>query len=177
LVSNRLPSREQAIQLLRENQCPDKVIFHCQAVAKLALQIASELQHKGFKVDLNLVEAGALLHDLGRSKTHTVDHAIIGVELAQKAGLPQAVLNIIKRHVGAGISPQEAEWLGWPKDNYIPETLEEKIVCYADKLMDGTRKTPIEVELQRLAGDEKSDAAERVRRLHDEIVGMLGHQI
>jgi uncharacterized protein len=177
LVNSRLPNREQAIQLLNENRCPDKVIFHCQAVAKLALQIAEELNSKGFKVDVALVEAGALLHDLGRSKTHTVDHAIIGVELAQKAGLPQPVIDIIKRHVGAGISQNEAEWLGWPKDNYVPQTLEEKIVCYADKLMDGTRKTLIEVELQRLSGDDKCDAAERVRRLHDEIVGMLGHQI
>jgi uncharacterized protein len=176
-VSNRLPTREQALELLKENQCPDKVIFHCQAVAKLALQIATELQTKGFTVNLALVEAGALLHDLGRSKTHTVDHAIVGVELAQKADLPQSVVDIIKRHVGAGISPNEAEWLGWPKDNYIPQTLEEKIVCYADKLIDGTRKTPIEVELQRLSGDDRSDAAERVRRLHDEIVGMLGHTI
>jgi uncharacterized protein len=177
LVNSRLPNREQAIQLLQENGCPDKVILHCQAVAKLALQIADELKAKGFKVDINLVEAGALLHDLGRSKTHTVDHAIIGVELAQKADLPIEVINIIKRHVGAGISPSEAEWLGWPKDNYVPETVEEKIVCYADKLMDGTKKTPITVELQRLSGDDRCDAAERVRRLHDEIVGMLGHQI
>jgi uncharacterized protein len=176
-VSKQLPTWEQATQLLLDNQCSEKVIMHCQAVAKLAGQIAHELSQKGFDVNIELVEAGALLHDLGRSKTHTVEHAIAGVQLAQQLGLPQEVINIIKRHVGAGISQEEADCLGWPKDNYIPQTLEEKIVGYADKLIEGTRKTSIEVELRRLEDNERSEAAERVRKLHEEITGLLGHQI
>jgi uncharacterized protein len=176
-VSKQLPNREQATQLLLDNQCSEKVIMHCQAVANLAVQIARELSEKGFEVNVDLVEAGAMLHDLGRSKTHTVEHAIVGVQLARQLGLPQEIVNIIKRHVGAGISQEEAEWLGWPKDIYIPQSLEEKIVGYADKLLSGTRKTSIEVELQRLEEDGRSEAAERVKRLHEEITGLLGHQV
>ena len=52
----------------------------------------------------------------------------------------KSVANIIKRHVGGGITPEEAERFGWPKDVYVPETLEEKIVSYADKRID-KRKT------------------------------------
>ena len=86
------------------------------------------------------MEAGALLHDLGRSKTHTVDHAVVGAQIAQSIGLPESVVRIIKRHVGAGITAEEAEWLGWPKDVYEPQTLEEKVVSYADKLIDALKK-------------------------------------
>ena len=86
------------------------------------------MKEKDYKINIELVEAGALFHDLGRSKTHTVDHAIVGAQIAQSIGLPETVINIIKRHVGAGITAEEAQMLGWPKDIYVPQTLEEKIV-------------------------------------------------
>ena len=172
-MSNKLPSREQAIEILRKNQCSTRVINHCQAVAALAVELAKQLETKNCKVDLELVEIGALLHDLGRSKTHTVDHAIVGAKIAESLALPQPVISIIKRHVGAGITAQEAQWLGWPKDVYVPATLEEKIVSYADKLIDGSRKVPIDLTIKQLQMDQKSDAAERVRKLHEEITSLL----
>jgi uncharacterized protein len=172
-VSNKLPSREQAIEILRKNHCSTRVINHCQAVAALAVELAKQLETKNCKVDLELVEIGALLHDLGRSKTHTVDHAIVGAKIAESLELPQPVISIIKRHVGAGITAQEAQWLGWPKDVYVPATLEEKIVSYADKLIDGSRKVPIDLTIKQLQMDQKSDAAERVRKLHEEITSLL----
>ncbi len=145
-----LPNREQAINLLQINNCPPQVINHCVAVTDLALQIRSKLQDREYAIDLGLVEAGGLLHDLGRSKTHGVDHSLVGAQIAKTLGLPQAVINIIKRHVGAGITSEEAECLGWPKDNYIPQTIEEKVVCYADKRIDHDQKTSIEIEIERL---------------------------
>ena len=172
-MSNKLPSREQAIEILRKNHCSTRVIDHCQAVAALAVELAKQLETKNCKVDLELVEIGALLHDLGRSKTHTVDHAIVGAKIAESLALPQPVISIIKRHVGAGITAQEAQWLGWPKDVYVPATLEEKIVSYADKLIDGSRKVPIDLTIEQLQMDQKSDAAERVRKLHEEITSLL----
>jgi uncharacterized protein len=150
------------------------VINHCIAVTDYALKLASKLQQKGKTIDLLLVEAGGLLHDLGRSKTHTVDHAVVGGQMAETLGLSEGVLRIIKRHVGAGITDEEAYVLGWPRDTYVPQTLEEKIVCYADKRVDQRGMVPIENEITRLLGDDKVAAAERVRRLHVEITNLLG---
>jgi uncharacterized protein (TIGR00295 family) len=121
-----------------------------------------------------LVEVGALLHDLGRSKTHTVDHSLVGAQIAQSVGLPELVVRIIRRHVGAGITAEEAEKFGWPKDVYMPQTLEEKVVCYADKIIDKSRRTPIELEIERLQKENRFEAAERVRKLNDEITSLLG---
>jgi tRNA (cytidine56-2'-O)-methyltransferase len=79
--------------------------------------------------------------------------------------------------VGAGITAQEAQWLGWPKDVYVPATIEEKIVSYADKLIDGSRKVPIDLTIKQLQMDQKSDAAERVRKLHEEITSLLRNEL
>jgi uncharacterized protein len=173
-VSNQLPNREQAIKLLRQTNCPPPVINHCIAVTDLALEIARKLQKKGLKIDTKLVEAGSMLHDLGRSKTHAVDHAVVGGQIAQSIGLPDSVVRIIKRHVGAGITEKEAQWLGWPKDVYEPQTLEEKVVSYADKLIDASKRIPIKAEIERLQNEHKDEAAERVRKLHEEIISLLG---
>jgi uncharacterized protein len=172
-VSKGLPSREQAIEVLRKNNCPLQVISHCEAVAALALEIACKLQKKGLKIDLQLVEAGALLHDIGRSKTHNVDHGVVGAKIAQSEGLPESVINIIKRHVGGGITAEEAKWFGWPKDVYMPLSLEEKIVSYADKLIDQSKRVSIDLEIARLSVEHK-EAAERVRKLNQEITNLLG---
>lgn len=173
MVSKEPPSREQAIELLRKNNCPPVVVHHSEIVADVALEIATKLQNKGRKINLKLVEAGALLHDIGRSKTHKVNHGIVGAEIVQAEGLPEPVANIVKRHVGGGISAQEAAGFGWPKDVYVPQTLEEKIVSYADKLIDNSKRVSIDLEIQRLSVEHK-DAAERVRKLHEEITCLLG---
>jgi uncharacterized protein len=176
-VSAKLPNREQAIHLLIEQHCPREVIDHCVAVTAVALDLAAKLQAKGIEINLPLVEAGALLHDLGRAKSHKVDHGLVGSQTAQKLGLPQAVVDIIKRHVGAGITAQEAEWLGWPRDNYVPTTLEEKVVCCADKRIDHDHLAPIGDEIHKLQTKGFIEAAERVRSLHAEITHLLGEKI
>jgi uncharacterized protein len=173
-VSEELSSREKALQLLFENGCSAKVINHCKAVTKLALETANILREKGLKIDVELVEVGALLHDIGRSKTHTVHHALVGAEIAEAAGLPKSVVSIIKRHVGGGIAPSESAKLGWPEDVYVPVTLEEKIVSYADKLIENSKRAPIDVTIEKLSGELKHDAAVRVRKLYEEITGLIG---
>lgn len=173
-MSEKLPSKEQALQLLREHQCSAEVISHCEAVTELALEMANAIKRKGLKVDSELVEAGALLHDIGRSKTHTVHHAVVGAEIAKTAGLPERVIAIIKRHVGGGITASEAKKLGWPEDVYVPVTLEEKIVSYADKLIENNRRAPIEVTIGKLSKELKNEAAERVWKLYEEITKLIG---
>jgi uncharacterized protein len=176
-VSEKLPSREQALQLLRENHCSVKVVSHCKAVTKLALETARRLKEKDLKIDFALVEIGALLHDIGRSKTHTVHHAVVGANIAKLAGLPNSVVSIIKRHVGGGIIASEAKKLGWPKDVYVPITLEEKVVSYADKLIENSKRAPIRMTLQRLSKEQKYSAVRRARELYKEIAGLVGDEL
>lgn len=175
-MSKLLPTREQALQLLHENHCSANVIAHCEAVAKLSKETAEICQKKGWVVNVELVEIGALLHDLGRSKTHSVHHVVEGVEIAKKAGLPEQVIAIIKRHVGGGITSAEAIELGWPKDNYVPVTLEEKIVSYADKLVETSERIPIEMTVNRLREEKLDAAADRVQKIHDEIAQIVGDE-
>jgi uncharacterized protein len=173
-VSERLPSREQTLQFLRESGCRQNVVRHVEAVSNLACEIAQACREKGYHVDLKLVETGALLHDIGRSKTHTVHHAVVGAEIARSLGLPKPVISIIEKHVGGGITTREAKKLGWPRGVYIPQTLEEKIVSYADKLIDGSRRVPIGKTIQRLSQNLPSGAAERIWKLHEEMLVLVG---
>lgn len=173
-MSSKLPSREQAIQFLKDSGCHPKVIRHCEAVTQLALRTARILMKKDPKIDYDLVQIGALLHDVGRSKTHTIRHAIVGAELARVAHLPEPVISIIKRHVGGGITSSEAEELGWPKDVYVPISIEERIVSYADKLIVDSKQAPIEVTINKLIRENKKEAADRVRKIYDDIQNLIG---
>jgi uncharacterized protein len=145
-------------------------------VAGLAARIGGELVVAGFDLDLALVEAGALLHDLGRSVTHGVEHGAVGGGLARGLGLPLAVVRVVERHVGAGIPVDEAAELGLPEGVYVPVSLEEKVVCYADKLAKGDGEVEFGVTVgemvEMLGGDHPSIG--RMWALHGEIVGMLG---
>lgn len=174
-MSDKLPSRKQALRLLKENGCSTNIVNHCLAVAEVAGETAKILTKKGLSVNLELVAIGALLHDIGRSRTHGVNHAVEGARIAKSAGLPGNVISIIKRHVGGGITGSEARALGWSDvDFYVPVTIEEKVVSFADKLVQGSTKVPVDVEIERLYTEGKPKAAERVKKLHDEIAELIG---
>lgn len=175
---NKLPTREEALNLLSKVGCSNEVITHCKAVASLAVEMAQRLRRNGLKVDVKLVEVGALLHDIGRAKTHSVHHAVVGAEIARSIGLPNSLISVIERHIGGGITSEEAAKLGWPPKSYLPETIEEKIVCYADKLIEGNRKVPIEVTLRKLVEElgEKHPAISRIQELHEYFSSVLGEK-
>ena len=178
-MKGRIPTPEEAIRILRESGCSPNVIRHCMAVAEIAVKIALKCRERGVPVDLELIRIGALLHDLGRSKTHSVHHPIVGAKIAEELGLPEAIIRIIKRHIGGGLTAEEAAELGWPVENYLPETLEEKIVTYADKLIDGDKVVPIEKtieEFKRKLGDDHP-SIRRIMNLHREIMELCGGSI
>jgi uncharacterized protein (TIGR00295 family) len=162
--ARKLPDRDECLRLLREHGCDKDVIAHCEAVTDLALRMARKC-----RADLALVEAGALLHDLGRCRTHAMSHAVEGARLARELKLPDALCKIIERHVGAGITAKEAAEIGLPKKNYVPQTLEEKIVAHADNLLSGSRRTSIEEAVSHLARKGHHEAALKVLRLHEEL--------
>jgi uncharacterized protein len=90
----------------------------------------------------------------------------------EKEGVDRAVVEIVRRHVGAGISPEEAVALGFPPGDYIPRTLEEKLVCFADKMLDGDKARPFEEEARRFV--KKGHDVQRLRRLKEDVNAALG---
>lgn len=164
-----IPSPEECIRLLKKNGCSDRVIKHCKAVRDIAVKIAEKTN-----ADIELVEAAALLHDIGRSKTHGISHGVEGVKIAKKIGLPNNIIRIIERHLGAGIPKAEAKKLGLPVKDYIPITLEEKIVCHADNLIDNCRRQNIEKAVERALREGNKEYAERLISLHKELTDICG---
>lgn len=163
-------SRDTALNILKDAGCSSNVIEHCVAVSELASYIGRKLSSDGKHPDLELVEIGGLLHDLGRSRTHGISHAIEGASIARELGLEGRLVEVIKRHIGAGISVEEAVQLGLPEDDYVPRTLEEKIVAHADNLIVGTKKISLDERISMMT--EKNiniESINRVRTLAEEI--------
>lgn len=124
---------ESDLALLRETGVSEPDIAHCVKVAEKALEIA---ERTGSPIDLELVGRGALFHDLGKAKTHDIEHGKIGAELGARLGLPRPVLDIMEKHVRGGLTADEARELGLPVKDYTLRALEERIVIYADRLVD-----------------------------------------
>lgn len=156
------------IELLKKENTPDNVIEHSKAVCMKAMKIASNFDN----VDLDLIRKGSLLHDIGRSKTHDITHAVRGVEIAREYGYSDDVLNIIERHIGAGITENEAKDLGLPEKSYIPQTLEEKIVAHADNLVSGSDEVDIDfvIEKWKRRIENPDDNIKRLIELDNELI-------
>jgi uncharacterized protein len=126
---------EQAdIELLRRNSVSEDDITHSIHVAEKALEIARRIGGSG--IILELVGRGALFHDLGKCKTHEMEHGKIGAELGNTIGLPREICDIMEKHIRGGLTEAEAKELRLPVKDYTLKRLEERIVIYADRLVD-----------------------------------------
>ena len=119
------------------------LVAHSKAVTGKALEIARRVAH--LNPDMEFIEAAAMLHDIGIFMTHEpgigcfgdkkyICHGYLGRELLEKEGLPIHAL-VCERHVGVGISIDDIDnlKLPLPRREMLPLTLEEKIICFADK--------------------------------------------
>lgn len=118
-------------------------LLHCVAVTELALKIARS--HPQLHADEETIESGGMLHDIGIFYTNApeigcfgalpyIAHGYKGRELLEKEGLPM-IAPICERHIGVGITLEDIEThrLPLPKRDMTPQSIEEKIICYADK--------------------------------------------
>lgn len=167
-----LPSRDEAFRLLRDCGCDETVVDHCRAVSELAVKIA-----KRCGGDERLVEIGGILHDLGRCRAHTLAHAVEGAKIASEKKLSKSIVSIIERHIGAGITRAEAKKLGLPEKDYIPKTLEEKIVAHSDNLISGSNRTGIKEAVAYVARQGQLEAARRMLKLHKDLSDKCGIDI
>jgi uncharacterized protein len=119
------------------------LVEHSGAVAQKSIEVARRISYG--RPDIEFVEEAAMLHDIGIFMTNVPDigchgdkpyicHGYIGRELLEKEGLPKHAL-VCERHVGVGITVEDIERAGLPlpRRDMLPLTIEEKIICYADK--------------------------------------------
>jgi uncharacterized protein (TIGR00295 family) len=189
--SRRWPTEEECINILERAGCSKKVIDHLRQVEKIAVAIsrkmithcearASQEDERAMCrvfVDVDLVRAGALLHDMGRGRTHGMRHGVAGAELARDLGLPEELVLIIERHIGAGVEREEAVRLGLPPKDYLPITVEEKIVAHADNLAGKDGKLKLADVLHDLERKGASHVVPRMEALHRDLSGLCGVDI
>lgn len=126
------------------------LVEHGKAVAKKAIEIAKNVPH--FNSDLKFIEEASMLHDIGIFLTNASEigcfgekpyicHGYLGREILEKEGFPKHAL-VCERHVGVGISIKDIEKqkLPIPKREMTPISIEEQIICFADKFFSKTEE-------------------------------------
>lgn len=106
--------------------------------------------HPELNIDRRFVEEAAMLHDIGIVKCDApmiacygtapyLCHGRVGAEMMRAEGFPRHA-RVCERHTGAGLTCDEIirRGLPLPHQDFLPETLEEKVVCYADKFYSKT---------------------------------------
>lgn len=125
------------------------LLVHSRAVAQKALRIVDA--HPEMALDRQFVEEAAMLHDIGIIRCDApgiecfgtepyIRHGILGAAMLRSEGLERHA-RVCERHTGAGLSRQDivSQNLPLPQQDYLPETLEEQLICYADKFFSKTR--------------------------------------
>lgn len=124
-------------------------MIHACKVTELALELAG--RHPELNMDLQFIEEAAMLHDVGIfltdaprifcfGKEYYLCHGYLGAELLRSLGYERHA-RVCERHTGTGIlkSYIEMKGLNMPAKDYLPETLEEQLICFADKFYSKTK--------------------------------------
>lgn len=132
-----------------ENELKHILLTHSRSVADKALALAR--LHPELNLDLQFIEEAALLHDIGIFQTDAdgihcygshpyICHGYLGADLVRKEGFPRHAL-VCERHTGAGLSLKAIEErnLPIPHREMVPVSLEEQLICFADKFYSKTK--------------------------------------
>jgi uncharacterized protein len=132
-----------------DNQLRHILLTHSRAVADFALRVADS--HPELHIDRQFVEEAAMLHDIGIFRCDApgicchgtepyICHGRIGALLLREEGYPRHA-RVCERHTGAGLTLDDivTQQLPLPRQSFLPETIEERLICYADKFFSKTR--------------------------------------
>ena len=132
-----------------ENELKNIYMGHARAVADFALGLARK--HPELELDEAFVYEAAMLHDIGIFLTDAprihcsgaeeyLCHGYLGAELLRSIGLERHA-RVCERHTGTGLTKEVIERNGWnlPVKDFVPETLEEQLICFADKFFSKTK--------------------------------------
>lgn len=137
------------------------LLCHSKAVARKALKIAST--HPELNVDTHFLEEACLLHDIGIFYTHApeidchgempyISHGYMGADLLREEGYPKHAL-VCERHTGTGLSLHhiKTQNLPIPYREMCPISIEEQIICFADKFFSKSQSKEKSIEEARHA--------------------------
>ena len=126
-----------------DNALKRLLLQHSLSVARKALQIVAF--HPRLHLDSQFVEEAAMLHDIGICQTDApgiychgthpyICHGILGAAMLRAEGFERHA-RVCERHTGAGLSLHDivGQNLPLPHQDFLPVTLEEQLICYADK--------------------------------------------
>lgn len=126
------------------------LLTHSCQVAARALKVCTE--RKDLLLDTQFVVDASLLHDVGiifcqANSIHChgtepyMKHGLLGGALLRREGVDERYARVCERHTGAGLTQKDVEQqrLPLPKQDWMPETLEEKLICYADNFYSKSR--------------------------------------
>lgn len=124
------------------------LVDHSTSVANLAVSLGKA--HPELDIDLQFVHEAAMLHDIGiiRTAAESIDchgdepyicHGVLGAEMLRSEGLDKHAL-VCERHTGTGLTKEyiDRHGLPIPSRDMLPVSLEEKLICYADKFFSKT---------------------------------------
>ncbi len=158
------------------------LLTHSECVARKALEC---LARHSYSLDRDFIYEAAMLHDIGIFRTNAPDiycqgdlpyicHGVEGSKLLMEEGLPRHAL-ICERHTGAGLTIEEIKRqnLPLPLRDMLPVSMEEKLVCYADKFFSKSGDLTMEKSLERVRAGMARHGADSLARF-DELHHLFG---
>lgn len=143
------------IKIIEEYYSPNAkdyeiLISHSRSVANLAVSLGEN--YTAGSLDLDFVYQAAMLHDIGMfycdakeiactGAAPYIQHGYLGADLLRRHALERHAL-VAERHTGMGLLLEEIErrMLPLPHDRiYYPVSVEERLICYADKFYSKTK--------------------------------------
>lgn len=125
------------------------LLTHSRSVADKALDIVR--RHPELEVDAQFIEEAALLHDIGIVSVNApriecygteayIRHGVLGAEMLRAEGL-ELHARVCERHTGTGLTMEQIvqQELPLPYQDLQPQSIEEQIICFADKFFSKTR--------------------------------------
>ena len=165
------------------NRLRELLITHSTLVMERAVRICD--RHPEWQLDRTFLIEAAMLHDIGIVRCNAPGihcmgeapyllHGRIGAEMLRAEGLPRHA-RVCERHTGAGLTRDDIlrQQLPLPPQDFLPETLEEQLICYADKFYSKThpeREKTYE-HAQRSLAKFGNEGLERFQRWHDRFEG------
>lgn len=160
------------------NELLETVAIHSECVAGKALDC---LRKRGIEADLEFVREAALLHDIGVVRCDApsihcygslpyICHGVEGRKMLEELSLPRHAL-VCERHTGSGLSVDDIirQELPLPRRDMLPVSIEEKVICYADKFFSKSGNLREEKPLEKVIGQMERfgpDSLSRFMELH-----------